>query len=175
MNKNYNSSQQNLMLGLIYLAFGLILAFFNTSIITTAARVIGVILLAYGAYELYDYFGRHDRMRGSVPLVYGIACLVLGFILTFVPGTLISLLPFGVGLVMIINGVLQLSQAFAFRRAGMGSWAFSAVVSGIMIVAGIVICFNPLATIGMMLKLSGAFLAVEGAFMIFEGFQAKGL
>ncbi len=61
---NFNV-KDTLVLALLYLLCGLALCFFQGSILTTVVRIIGIVLIAYGAYMLYVYFGVQQLRRYS--------------------------------------------------------------------------------------------------------------
>ena len=61
MNSFFKQTEsQTRIFALVYIVFGFILCFFNKSILFTATRIIGGVLLLYGAYQLYLYFVRVD-------------------------------------------------------------------------------------------------------------------
>ncbi len=72
--KQTNSQQR--LFAIIYIVFGIILCFFNKGILIMAARVLGVILLAYGILELYIYFVRRQNVT-AIPLYTGLPCTLV--------------------------------------------------------------------------------------------------
>lgn len=65
-------SQKEIILGaLFYILIGLALIIFDISILTTCIKVIGGILILFGAYQLYVFFIRRLNLS-SIPLIFGV-------------------------------------------------------------------------------------------------------
>ena len=63
-------SQKEIILGaLFYILIGLALIIFDISILTTCIKVIGGILILFGAYQLYVFFIRRLNLS-SIPLIF---------------------------------------------------------------------------------------------------------
>ncbi|UNT93889.1 DUF308 domain-containing protein [Allobaculum sp. Allo2] len=132
---NFNV-KDTLVLALLYLLCGLALCFFQGSILTTVVRIIGIVLIAYGAYMLYVYFGVH-KSADTAPMFSGVPSLVLGLIMVCWPHTIINFIPIIVGVLLVINSIVQIQSSLVLKamalRAGYspgccplpsGSWHF---------------------------------------------------
>lgn len=89
MNRLNPSRNEMLSMALMYLLFGLVLCFFSGSILTTIVRVLGILLVVYGGYNLYQYFVITKSTNLS-PMVIGIPGIIIGLILAVWPHMLIN-------------------------------------------------------------------------------------
>lgn len=166
------TANQSASLALIYIIGGLIMCFFSASILRTLVRIIGGLVLAYGAYQLYLYFSKNSQ-RSMVSLTYGIPCLIAGAVLLFKPGFLISFFPIIVGIIMVINAVLQLQRSFLLKDAQFTGWGINAIGALILLAGGLFLIFNPMRTVSWLFKLGGIFLIAEGIFMLLQSSETR--
>ncbi len=173
MNKLFSTDPKNQKtLALLYLLIGVLLMIFAGPLLRTVARLIGLIILAYGAWALFEFFGR-NKATSSLPLIYGLIAVVFGFLFLLNPNILISILPFIIGLIMIINGFVQLQRANLFRQANMPSWSANTVVAVLLIVGGFFIIFWPAKTAVSFVRIAGVMLIVEALFMYYNASESK--
>ncbi len=165
------TSRQSASLALIYIVTGIVMCFFSSTILTTLVRVIGIALIAYGAYQLYLYFGK--GLRQGAFLFYGIPCVIAGAVLIWRPSFLIAFFPIIVGVIMVINGIFQIQKSFMLKDAGFDGWKFDAIGAAVLLAGGIFLVFNPMRTVSWMFKAGGIFLIVEGGFMLWQSFETR--
>lgn len=88
---------------------------------------IGIAALLYGLLHLINYW-RTQRMGdgGKSELFLGITFAALGIFCLITPQTVLSFLPFLLGLVLVVDAVGKAQRAFEFRRLGFARWCLSA-------------------------------------------------
>ncbi|MEY8257501.1 HdeD family acid-resistance protein [uncultured Dubosiella sp.] len=168
--KQTNSQQR--LFAIIYIVFGIILCFFNKGILIMAARVLGVILLAYGILELYIYFVRRQNVT-AIPLYTGLPCTLAGLFMIFSPQSLIAIIPVLAGVILIVNSIMQMQRSFILKDHGFDNWLWTFVISVVTMVAGIVVLLQPIQTLAFILQVVGVFLIVEGIIMLFNEHEIK--
>lgn len=168
MNRNsfMPNSSQSTMLAVMYIVFGLVVAFFTTSILRVFVRFFGIALLFYGAWQIYTYAKRAPGM-GSY-LMMGAASLIVGLIFALSPNTLIGFIPSLIGFIMILNGAVQVSRALDLKKAGFSNWSWSMITAVIMIILGVLLWVRPIASLDIVFKAAGFFLVAEGIVMLLD-------
>lgn len=159
------SSQSN-MLAVMYIVFGLVVAFFTTSILRTFVRIFGVALMVYGAWQIYLYLRRAPGIISY--LLMGGAALLIGVIFAISPNTLIGFIPSLIGFVMILNGAIQVSRALDLKKAGFGNWSWSMITAVVMIILGVLLWVRPISALDIVFKAAGFFLVAEGIVMLLD-------
>lgn len=173
--KNYfiqPSPGQTQMMALIYFIFGIILCFFGSSILLGAARVLGIVMVVYGIYLLYLYFGKRAN-TSTVPLIEGLPTLVIGLVIAISPAALVSIFPVVIAILIIFNSIVQMQKSFILKDMHDPSWMMGLVFSIIMLLAGIILLLRPIQALSYVLKVVGVVLIVEAIFMLIQSFQEK--
>lgn len=146
MNKDWKNNQ---ILGAVCIGVvGLILAIWPNGSLELVCRIIGIGLLIFGIADILQSISG-SRAAGSI--VAGTLAVVFGIVFVARPGLIASLIPFIVGLVMVVNAVYNLIQVFRFgtrRGAGIAG-------SVIMLIFGVLILRNPFTTAGLIVRVMG--------------------
>ena len=85
-----------------------------------------------------------------------------GIVVLAAPKFLISIVPFAVGVVVLVNGIVNLAQALDQRRMGYGRWSFSLALAVLTIVLGVLVICNPFSTMEMLVMAIGIVVAYNG-------------
>lgn len=144
---------------------GLLLILYPTSTLATAATILGVALVVYGAVSLVSYFFNRQEAR-SLTLIAGVAAVIFGIVVLARPSLVINFFPTVGGVLIIVAGVWQVLSALDLRRAG-GAWKLPLVLAVVTVILGAVILFNPFGTMALLVRLLGAallFIGVTGLF-----------
>ncbi|WP_230267771.1 HdeD family acid-resistance protein [Allobaculum fili] len=168
---NFNV-KDTLVLALLYLLCGLALCFFQGSILTTVVRIIGIVLIAYGAYMLYVYFGVH-KSADTAPMFSGVPSLVLGLIMVCWPHTIINFIPIIVGVLLVINSIVQIQSSLVLKSYGASSWVFSLVVALCLLALGIFLVIKPGSIIDTIMTIAGVALIVQAVVLCFDAFATR--
>ena len=141
MNKIFKSSLFS-SIGLAIL--GVLLIFQSELTIVSISYVIGAILVAIGALAIIRYIkGLNDNTKTELDIVYGIVCAVLGVIVIGNPQGIASIIPFVIGLIIIISSATKLQYSLELKKNGNDLWKSTMILSIITIVCGIMLIFNP--------------------------------
>ena len=142
--------------GIIFLAFP------GTSAVTICYIFAGAICL-WGAFRILSYF-RMSRLSifGSYGLVQGAALLMVGTFIFIKPQFLASVLVSVIGIVMIADGFLKLQHSVDLLRIKSPKWIILLGLAVVMIIAGVVVLFNPFKTAEVLMRFAGIVLIIEG-------------
>ncbi|MEY8308502.1 DUF308 domain-containing protein [Erysipelotrichaceae bacterium 51-3] len=169
MNRLNPSRNEMLSMALMYLLFGLVLCFFSGSILTTIVRVLGILLVVYGGYNLYQYFVITKSTNLS-PMVIGIPGIIIGLILAVWPHMLINFFPIVAGVLLTFNSITQIQKSLVLKRAGISSWMLSMVAALIMLFIGIILMIRPSSVINMIMSFTGIALIAEAVILAVQAF-----
>ncbi len=158
-----------LSMALMYLLFGAVLCFFSGSILTTIVRVLGIVLVLYGGYNLYQYFVVLKSTNLS-PMAIGIPSFIFGLILAVWPNMIINFFPIVAGILVTLNSIAQIQKSLVLKRAGVPSWMMSMVAALVMLFVGIVLMIRPSNVINMIMKLTGVALIAEAIVLSVQAF-----
>lgn len=160
------NSSQSTMLAVMYILFGLVVAFFTTNILRVFVRIFGIALMVYGVWQIYLYMRRFPGVISY--LLMGGAGLLVGLIFAISPNTLIGFIPSLIGFVMILNGAIQVSRALDLKRAGFGNWSWSMITAIVLIILGVLLWVRPISALDIVFKAAGFFLVAEGIVMLLD-------
>lgn len=157
-------SRNNKLLSILMVVLGLVLLIWPGKTLTLAARILGVALLVAAAISgILWYRDRHKLNANVTTLAIAIVCLVVGIIVLVAPKGVVKLLPKLIGLAVLLNGVLNLAQAFDQRRCGYEKWTGSLIMAILTIVAGGFIFFHAFGVMEAAVMVIGGILIYNGA------------
>lgn len=110
INKLFKSS---IISSIALIAFGILLILQSEATIITISYIIGGLLIALGVIAGLSFFKNiKDRSKNDLDIVYGIVCVILGVLVIQNPEAIASIIPFVLGLVIIINSATKLQYSF---------------------------------------------------------------
>ena len=130
----------NMISSIIFLILGLLLVFKTEGTINLISSIIGVILLMNGGFSTIKYFKENDN---KVNIIYGIVAILAGFILILNPTTIVSILPFVLGVYFTISGIIKFKYALDIKNYQRRTPVFMVIVSILMMVCGVLFIINP--------------------------------
>ena len=145
--------------------FGIVLTIWPGGTLEVVSRIFGILVFIVGIVGIFYWFSNRGQDNNTaVPaLVVGIVALIAGIFMFAKPKALASLIPTIIGIVVLLNGLFNIVQAWRLRNSSaQGDKAGSFVAGAITIVLGIVILANPFATASVLIR-------VIGIIMIFNG------
>lgn len=146
----------------LYMVLGLILVIFPATTARTICYMIAGIAIVVGLVNLVVYFTRNiTRNYYRNDFVMGLLMVVLGIFVIYKADLVIALVPFIIGLCIVISGLFKLQGALDVQRMG----GNSVVILGIAIVnvvVGILMVINPFESAILLYRLLGAGLLFSG-------------
>lgn len=146
---------------ILLLIFGLLLILQSEVTIVTISYIIGGILVALGAIEILKFIKNINGVeKGSIDIVYGIVCVVMGIIVIKSPQAIASIIPFIIGIIIIINSATKLQYSLELRKNENDLWLSTLILSIVMTICGVVLVFNPFKGAVFITRIVGAFILV---------------
>lgn len=168
----HNTTTQINLIALGYIVIGILLCFFNVDILSTAIRIIGLLLIIWACYYFYHFFYLKQK-NNTIALYAGIPCLVFGIVFLLSPESLIKLMPVLSGVVLILNSILQMKRSFDLKKMQDPYWIASFGISLVLLVSGCILLLNPVQAVSYIFILAGAGLIAEGLTILFNMLQFK--
>ena len=151
-----------IILSVIYIILGVILLIYPSQTIDVICRIIGATAVICGAYMIMKFFFRGaSSILSATGLVFGVFCLVCGIILIASPDFVKSILPFIIGIVIIIDSAFKLMTSFEIKNTTREGWIGVLVLSVIGLVFGFLIVFNAGAAADFVVRIIGVSLIIE--------------
>lgn len=151
-----------LMSAALYIVLGLILLIFPATTARTICYMVAGIAIVTGLVNLVVYFTRNiTRNYYRNDFVTGLLLMVLGIFVIYRVDLVIALVPFIIGMCIIVSGLFKLQGALDVQRMG-GNAALILGVAVINVVIGILMMINPFESALLLYRLLGAGLLFSG-------------
>lgn len=148
---------------LIYVALGVVLLAWPAETLMSVSKIISLIIALGGAVAVVMYFVNGTRgLFSYAGLASGVIIAVIGLWLFFNSGFLISLIPTIVGIMLIISGLVNLSEAFQIKKEHGEGVMMSAILAAITILLGIIIFAFQMQFASLVTRLMGIALVYDG-------------
>lgn len=160
-----------LLSSLLYVLLGIVLIFFPDTAVRSMGHFIGVISILAGAVSMICYLLRdaHENY-GRNDFLYGLVGIAVGCFIFYKVELIVSLVPFILGLLVIVSGCGKLQDVIDMKRMNYGNWAAVLIIASINVLFGVVLLANPFKAATMLFRLIGAGLAFSGITDIFITF-----
>ena len=142
------------------IALGAALLFAPQLGLRTLCVVYGVFLIVYGVTNLFQLAFQFD-------LALGIVSIVLGIIIIKKTEYIIEILSTAIGIFMLVDGAFKIQTAVEAKRFGIERWWLILVMSFVVAFVGILLLVTPFETAGMIVRLIGLNLSLDGILNLF--------
>ena len=162
----YSDDNRGVWLSVLMVIIGLVLVIWPGHVMTTAMKLLGAALLIGGGILIYSWYRGRDR--GDVlTLAEGLLLAAAGLFVLLAPKLLVSIIPFAVGGLVLLNGIVNLAQALDQKRRYYNRWMFSLAIAILTIVLGGLIMLNPFSTMEMLVVAIGVISIYNGVSNLF--------
>lgn len=141
---------------------------------TVIAKVAGAAILIAGIADIIRYAtaGGYEFLSGS-SLFGGIVKCVLGvFALTHTVAVL-ELLSYILSIFIIISGISCMESSMQLKRAQVAGWAVNAVLSAVILAAGVFMLFCPFEAVATAILIAGIILVADGLTELFTAYRMR--
>ena len=150
------------------IALGAALLFAPQLGLRTLCVVYGVFLIVYGVTKLSGYFAKDlFQLAFQFDLALGIVSIVLGIIIIKKTEYIIEILSTAIGIFMLVDGAFKIQTAVEAKRFGIERWWLILVMSFVVAFVGILLLVTPFETAGMIVRLIGLNLSLDGILNLF--------
>lgn len=164
-------SNTSLIISILFIIIGLFLFIKPDTTVSVISYIIGGTLLVSGIFSGYKYFTAEGI--GNVfnfDLVYGVLLIIAGMFLIIKPNALASLFPIILGIWIIINSVTKFQYALVLKKIKNEDWVYTALISVLTFVWGIVLLYNPFESALLVTQTIGVFIIVYAVLDIIDNF-----
>lgn len=142
---------------IVLLVLGIALLLVPGGIVTTVIRLFGIIVLGLGVLSIVNCT---KHKVDNTELVYGVLIAILGLVFISNPGVIASIIPFILGVWIVIKSVVKLQFAVALKRGNDKDYIKPLVVNIITLILGLVLIFNPFKGAETIIRIIGGFMIV---------------
>lgn len=147
---------------LLFLAGILLVAWADIALLAVRLMV-SIGFLVIGAVRILGYFTNDlYRLAFQYDLATGALSAILGILIFIYPDNLMTILPFGVGIYVLLDALLKLQTAFDAKVFGMRQW-IGLLISSVVVGCGGVVLLVTAARWNEPTMLIGIALALDGA------------
>lgn len=158
-----------------YVVFGLGLLLKPEASTTLICYAVGSLCIIYAAATLIKYFTDsvqryYIEPNFILPVILG----VFGLVTVIRPAIIISILPFIVGIILVVSGVVKLQDCLSLKKFGYARWQVVLAFALISVAFGVVILLNPFGTGLLFIRMVGLFFVVDGILSISSSILMRG-
>lgn len=161
----YSTKSENIIMAILFLAFGLILCFFSVSILKTITCFIGILTIAISLYFLYSFYTKRES-TSLASLLIGICLLCGGLYMAFFSEKFISSIPMLAGIVLIINSFVHFKKTLILKDNGFANWKINFGCTIFVLIVGIILLMKPIQSLDIIFKLTGSFLIINSIIIL---------
>ena len=151
---------------------GVLLFLYSEFVITSISYIVGGVLIAIGVISLLKFINSINKnTKNEMDIVYGIVTIILGIIVIANPKAIASIIPFILGVLMVISSSAKIQYSFDLKKRNSDLWLSTLIVSIITLVCGVLLIFNPFAGADFFLKAIGIILFIYAVLDIISGIR----
>ena len=162
-------------ISILSLLAGIALVIWPGASVITICYVVGSAAILVGAVRLAGYFSKDSYdLNFQFDFAMGLVFLILGTVLIFHPGDTVAVLHFSVGILVLVDSVFKLQTALDAKHFGLKKWWVMLLCALLCAGLGLVLVILPFRTAEILVKVTGAALAVNsGENILTAGYTVK--
>lgn len=151
------------MIALVTIVFGVVLVLWPNRSVSVICAMLGGALLISGLLYVIAWFAGKGRAGAPVFMIIpGVVLAGLGVWLMTSSQTVIALIQYVFGAVVIFHGILDLQGAFVLLRQKMPRWWAALLLAAITFGLGLIILINPMDAFSALVAMIGVALVYDG-------------
>ena len=156
----------------VLIVFGLSLMIWSGTAIYIVCKVIAAIIAIAGIACVVGFLFRRGSIYGiSAGLFGGVFAAVLGIYLFYNPEILVALGPTVVGLIIVITGIVDMTEAIRIEKQKSGGTVIAMTIAAVEFIVGMLFLLHPDMLNSILFILMGASLVLDGIADIWVFFQ----
>lgn len=156
------ASWSDIIISIIFVIFGIFLVSNPDTIISMISIILGAIFIAMGVFKVMEYVSKGKQ--DTYLLGIGAVAILIGIIIMFCTGIILSLFRIIMGIWIIYSGIMNLQTAVKWKDLQSRLWLATVIGAAILIIAGIYVLINS----GAILQTIGAIIIIYGVIDIIE-------
>ena len=172
INKNFNAT---IISSFVTCFLGILLFFKAENTLKTISYIIGIFLLVAGIATIVKVIivDKNERMYFNTSFMTGIFSSIIGFVLLINPTLLTSILPFCIGVWMIISGAMKIQTSLVLKESDDKVWWKIMIFAVVVLVLGLLLIINPFGSAVIVTKIIGISLVIYSIADIVGTFMLK--
>lgn len=148
---------------IVCVIIGLVLVIWPGTSTQVVCKVLGGVLLVYGALQIILYLcAREKTFYHQGMLVLGIIFAVIGAWILLKPEMIIAAVPVIMGIIIIAHGLHNTVQAIKLKSMSYEKWWLALLLGILTVILGGVLVYNPFTVVDTVVRIIGAFLVYDG-------------
>lgn len=148
---------------ILVILLGIILLFNPAATTRTICYIIGMIIMAVGVVKLMSYFLMNfEKNWQRNGFVTGIILIIIGIFFMINVKIIMSIIPFIMGIFVILSGLRKLQTVFELRRIKSDKWLGMLIIAVINTALGILLLSNLIHAAKLMIRIVGACMIYSG-------------
>jgi uncharacterized membrane protein HdeD (DUF308 family) len=156
-------SKSYILISALYVVLGAVLLAWPSTSVKMICYGLGFAMVVLGITYGIIYFTK-DNLSGflQMDLVIGIVCLAFGIFILLNPTFLSTVLPFAMGIILLLGAVVKIQSSLNMKRLKFSKWYLVLICALIIVVLGIVLLCNPFEEERYMVLYIGGCLILDG-------------
>ena len=151
-----------------YIVIGVVMLFAPIFVSNAICYILGALCLILAGFAINSYVGSEVHgFFANVILVISIVFIALGVFVIMNPEAFTSFIPIIVGAVLIVDSINKFQTMFKMKSNGYDKWWQVLILGTFILLFGILIMFNPFATMIIFIRFVGCLLILNGLSNIF--------
>lgn len=160
----------SVLVALVTVVIGIVLVAHPGNALISIFRILGIALMLAGIIGVISYF-RHKDEKNLYNLLFAVIEIIVSVVILAHKEFAISVYPVIVGILLILDGIGNLLDAFTMKKSNQASWKLAVVLAVITLIIGLVILFNPFVTVEVLVAITGIALIYEGVVNLLIGLK----
>ena len=148
---------------IICIIVGLVLVIWPGTSTQVVCKVLGAVLLIYGAMQILMYILAKERsLYSQGMLILGVIFAVVGAWILLKPEMIIAAVPVIMGIIIVMHGLHNAAQAIKLKSLNYEKWWLALLLGVLTMALGGVLIYNPFKVVDTVVRVIGIFLVYDG-------------
>ncbi len=144
---------------LLTIALGVVLVAWPMEVTGLICRVLGALLVVMGAVYIFGHF---VEGRGILAITGGLLFLLLGVWIFITPGSVVTLVPIVIGVVLLVHSLRDFQMASEAKQNGSDRWMILFLLALLNCVFGVVCICDSFGIVSVAVRILGIALIYDG-------------
>ena len=165
----------SIALSALFFLFGLAVVIWPDLSSRILLGVVGIAALAVGGVRFYRYCQAGPLSEGARShLTISLCFLVFGLVLLLMPAYLQDVVPFCIGLLLLVGGIIKLQVSLEARKMQSQSWKIIVSEAAFCVILGTLVLINPFSDRIWLIRFLGLALMLEGIMDVIANLLLRG-
>ncbi len=152
--------RMSLISSVFFIVVGLFLILKPEVTLATISYVIGGIIIVIGVTFLIKYFSNKEYGMFSGDLIFGVMSVIFGFILILNPTALAKIIPFILGIWIVISSITKIQYSLQLKTYNNKAWVSTMMIAAITFLWGLLLLFDPFEGAMVITQVIGMFILI---------------